>query len=106
MFSDVVLGIDLQRFESILAEARQKRGVENDAGLNEADLEEVIDRFSKTVREVTGKEFPTAPEEQLFLAIEAVFNSWNTPRAVVYRQINKIPDHLGTAVNVQAMVFW
>ncbi len=105
MFSDVVLGIDLQRFESILAEARQKRGVENDAGLNEADLEEVIDRFSKTVREVTGKEFPTAPEEQLFLAIEAVFNSWNTPRAVVYRQINKIPDHLGTAVNVQAMVF-
>jgi len=105
MFSDVVLKVDHDRFEEILAEARQKRGVKDDAGLNEADLDEVISRFLSTVSQATGKEFPTDPREQLFLAIEAVFNSWNTPRAIVYREINKIPDHLGTAVNVQTMVF-
>jgi pyruvate,orthophosphate dikinase len=105
MFSDVVLKVEHNLFEEILAEARQKRGVKNDAGLNEADLDEVISRFLSTVRQAAGKEFPADPREQLFLAIEAVFNSWNTPRAIVYRQINKIPDHLGTAVNVQVMVF-
>ena len=105
MFSDVVLKVDHDRFEEILAEARQKRGVKDDAGLNETDLDEVISRFLSTVSQATGKEFPTDPREQLFLAIEAVFNSWNTPRAIVYREINKIPDHLGTAVNVQTMVF-
>ena len=105
MFSDVVLQIDHNLFEDILAGARMKRGVENDAGLKEADLEEVVTSFLDAVRSAAGKEFPTDPREQLFLAIEAVFNSWNTPRAIVYRQINKIPDHLGTAVSVQAMVF-
>lgn len=105
MFGDVVLGLDHSLFEEILAGARYKRGVENDAGLKEADLEEVITRFLNTVRQIKGKEFPTDPREQLFQAIAAVFNSWNTPRAVVYRNINKIPHHLGTAVNVQTMVF-
>ncbi|NLA26477.1 MAG: pyruvate, phosphate dikinase, partial [Firmicutes bacterium] len=105
MFSDVVLHVDHDIFERILAEARQKRGVENDAGLNEADLNEVIISFLSAVRQAVGKEFPEDPREQLILAVEAVFNSWNTPRAMVYRQINKIPHHLGTAVSVQAMVF-
>ncbi len=105
MFSNVVLQVDHNLFEEILAEARQKRGVKNDAGLGETDLDEVITRFLNTVRQATGKEFPTDPRQQLFLAIEAVFDSWNTPRAIVYREINKIPDHLGTAVNVQVMVF-
>ena len=105
MFSDVVLKVDHNLFEEILAGARQKRGVKNDAGLNEAELEGVIAAFLDAVRRASGKEFPTDPREQLFLAIEAVFDSWNTPRAAVYRKANKIPDHLGTAVNVQAMVF-
>ncbi len=105
MFSDVVMQVDHNLFEEILAEARQNRGVSNDAGLNVRDLGEVITRFLAAFRQSTGKEFPTDPREQLFLAIEAVFSSWNTPRAITYRRINKIPDHLGTAVNVQAMVF-
>ncbi len=105
MFSDVVLKIDHDLFEEILAGARRKRGVKDDAGLNEAELEDVITRFLEKVHLSSGKEFPADPREQLFLAIEAVFDSWNTPRAAVYRQVNKIPHHLGTAVNVQAMVF-
>lgn len=105
MFGDVVQGVEHQQFESILEETRQKRGVTSDAALSEADLEEIIERFGVIIREATGKDFPTAPEEQLFLAVQAVFDSWNTPRAIVYRKVNKIPDHLGTAVNVQAMVF-
>lgn len=105
MFSDVVLKVDHDLFEEILAGARQKRGVKDDAGLDEAELKEVIALFLDTVRRASGKEFPADPREQLFLAIEAVFDSWNTPRAIVYRKANKIPHHLGTAVNVQAMVF-
>lgn len=105
MFGDVVQEVEHQRFEDILEEIRQRRGVTSDAALDESDLEEVIERFSAAIRDATGKEFPSAPEEQLFLAVQAVFDSWNTPRAIVYRQVNKIPDHLGTAVNVQAMVF-
>ena len=105
MFSDVVLKVDHNLFEEVLAGARQKRGVKNDAGLNEVELEGVIAAFLEVVRRTSGKEFPDDPREQLFLAIEAVFDSWNTPRAAVYRKANKIPDHLGTAVNVQAMVF-
>ena len=105
MFGDVVMHVDHDLFEEVLAEAREKRGVTTDSALLEEDLEEIVARFLEIVRRETGKEFPTEPREQLFMAIEAVFNSWNTPRAIVYRQINKIPDHLGTAVNVQTMVF-
>ncbi len=105
MFGDVVQGVDHQYFENVLEETRQKRGLVSDAELNEADLEGIIGRFGEIIREATGKDFPGAPAEQLFLAVQAVFDSWNTPRAIVYRQVNRIPDHLGTAVNVQAMVF-
>ncbi len=105
MFGDVVQGVDHQYFENVLEETRQKRGLVSDAELNEADLEGIIGRFGEIIREATGKDFPGVPVEQLFLAVKAVFDSWNTPRAIVYRQVNRIPDHLGTAVNVQAMVF-
>ncbi|NLA47020.1 MAG: pyruvate, phosphate dikinase [Firmicutes bacterium] len=105
MFGDVVMQVNHDLFEEVLAGARQRRGVESDAALTEEDLDEIVTRFLDIVRQETGKEFPVDPREQLFMAVEAVFNSWNTPRAIVYREINKIPDHLGTAVNVQTMVF-
>ena len=105
MFGNVVLGIEHRQFELVLEEARQKRSLDSDAALSEADLAAIIDRFFEIVLAARGKEFPDDPTEQLYLAVEAVFNSWNTPRALVYRRANRIPDHLGTAVTVQAMVY-
>ncbi|NLA04149.1 MAG: pyruvate, phosphate dikinase [Firmicutes bacterium] len=105
MFSNVVLGVDHQLFESVLEKAREENGVEDDAGLSETELEAVIDRFFGVVAEATGERFPHDPREQLFQAVGAVFDSWNTERALVYRRVNAIPQHLGTAVTVQAMVF-
>ena len=105
MFGAVVLGLDHQLFESILEKAREESGLEDDAGLSEAALEAIIERFFEAVAQATGETFPLDPREQLFLTVEAVFNSWNTERALVYRRVNKIPQHLGTAVTVQAMVF-
>lgn len=105
MFANVVLGVEHQQFEQILEVARAKRSLDSDAALNEADLAAIIESFFKIVKASTGKEFPARPGEQLFLAVEAVFNSWNTKRALVYRRANRIPDHLGTAVTVQAMVY-
>ncbi len=105
MFGDVVLKVGHYSFENVLTEIRQRKKVKTDAELNEADLEQVVKDFLDLVHEETGNEFPTDPQEQLFFAIEAVFKSWNTDRAVVYRKANRIPDDLGTAVNVQAMVF-
>ncbi len=105
MFGDVVLQVGHHHFENVLTEARQKKEVDTDAELAEQDLEKIIDDFMDIIKKEAGREFPLDVEEQLFLAIEAVFMSWNTPRAVVYRQANKIPDDLGTAVNIQAMVF-
>jgi pyruvate,orthophosphate dikinase len=105
MFAQVVLKVEHHHFENILEEARRRRQVKNDAGLEEGDLEAVIEAYLKRVRLDSGADFPMDPREQLFLAVQAVFDSWHTPRAAVYRQINRIPDNLGTAVNVQAMVF-
>ncbi|OPL09917.1 MAG: pyruvate, phosphate dikinase [Firmicutes bacterium ML8_F2] len=105
MFADVVLKVSSHHFENVLTAARKEKKIHSDAELEETDLEIIAERFLKIVRKETGKDFPLDPQEQLFLAVEAVFKSWNTNRAVVYRQANRIPDNLGTAVNVQAMVY-
>ncbi|MDY6827425.1 MAG: pyruvate, phosphate dikinase [Bacillota bacterium] len=105
MFTNVVLKVGHHHFENVLTAARKEKKVHSDAELEEADLEKIAEQFLKIVRKETGNDFPLDPQEQLFLAVEAVFKSWNTDRAVVYRQANRIPDNLGTAVNVQAMVF-
>jgi pyruvate,orthophosphate dikinase len=105
MFGKIVLDIDGERFEHALAEMRDARGVATDPELSAGDLRELVDRFKAIVLAEKGIEFPQDPQEQLAHAIEAVFRSWNGDRARVYRQVEKIPDDLGTAVNVQTMVF-
>lgn len=105
MFSNVVLEIDSYYFEQFLEEVREEKGYTSDPEMTAEDWKEVIDGYKEIVTKHTKKEFPQNPFEQLFLAINAVFNSWNNQRAIVYRRLNKIPDHLGTAVNIQSMVF-
>ncbi|HHU30097.1 MAG: pyruvate, phosphate dikinase [Bacillota bacterium] len=105
MFGDVVLDIDHYLFEHTLEKKKQALGVRDDTGLDAGALQELVAEFKDIVFRETKKHFPQEPEEQLMLAIQAVFASWNNQRAIVYRQINKIPDDLGTAVNVQTMVF-
>ncbi|WP_396234536.1 pyruvate, phosphate dikinase [Caldifermentibacillus hisashii] len=105
MFSNVVLGIDLFYFEQFLEETREKKGYKVDPELTAEDWQEVIAGYKAIVKRKKKIEFPQNPQEQLFLAIRAVFDSWNNQRAIVYRRIHKIPDSLGTAVNVQSMVF-
>ncbi len=105
MFGDVVLGVEHFQFESILQAQKDRCGVQYDNQLTADDWEEVVKRYKKLVEEEKKKPFPQDPYEQLFLAIRAVFKSWNVDRAVVYRKVHKIPDDLGTAVNVQTMVF-
>ncbi|MGE5580615.1 MAG: pyruvate, phosphate dikinase [Bacillota bacterium] len=105
MFGDVVLGVDHDHFEHVLTAQREAEKVKYDYEISPEGLKKVIAGYRKVVKEQAGIEFPENPMDQLRMAIEAVFRSWNTERAVVYRKINKIPDDLGTAVNVQMMVF-
>jgi pyruvate,orthophosphate dikinase len=105
MYSSVVLGIRGERFEHLLENAKEARGVREDTELAADDWRAVVERFKALVREATGAEFPHDPEAQLWGAIQAVFNSWNTPRAIAYRRINSIPNDMGTAVSVCSMVF-
>lgn len=105
MFGDVVMAIESHQFESILEGAKSKNNIEEDFDLTPAMLEEIIAEFKSLVRNRTGQDFPQDPITQLLMAVEAVFGSWNNDRAIVYRKINNIPDDLGTAVNVQIMVF-
>ena len=105
MFGDVVLGVPKKEFEEILKAKKEKFSAIYDAELTEAGLEEVIEAYLKLVKEKTGKEFPQEVMTQLWLAIGAVFKSWNNPRAIEYRRIYHIPENLGTAVNIQQMVF-
>lgn len=105
MFSDVVLEVDVYFFEQLLEDYRENKGYTSDPELTAEDWQEVIAGYKKIVKERTRKDFPQEPKEQLFLSINAVFDSWNNQRAIVYRRLNKIPDHLGTAVNIQSMVF-
>lgn len=105
MFSNVVLGIEHKEFEKILEKIKNTKKIELDTELDEKDLKEIIKGFKKIVKNKTKKEFPKDPKLQLLMAIKAVFDSWNNPRAKTYRKLNDIPDDLGTAVNVQTMVF-
>ncbi len=105
MLGDVVLGVDHDAFEEILGAARRDQGAKADHELDAASLKKVVARYLALVEETTGKPFPRDPHEQLRLAIDAVFRSWNIPRAVRYRELNDIRGLKGTAVNVQAMVF-
>jgi len=105
MFGEVVDGIDPHRFESALARLKDARGAQQDTDLAAEDLRELVATFKEIYREETGGDFPSDAREQLMRAVRAVFESWNTPRAQVYRRANSIPDDLGTAVNVVQMVF-
>ncbi|MDQ3985885.1 MAG: pyruvate, phosphate dikinase [Actinomycetota bacterium] len=105
MFGKTVLGIDGDLFEEELESAKEKKGVKNDIDLDEKDLRKLVKTFKKIIKKETHRDFPQDPTEQLHLAIEAVFKSWDNKRARDYRTRNKISDDLGTAVNVQAMVF-
>ena len=104
MFGDVVLGISHEKFEKEMAAVKQAKGLKFDIELSAEDLKEVVERFKKVYAR-DGKSIPSDPYEQLEMAITAVFGSWNTPRAVKYREINRITGLIGTAVNVQSMVF-
>ena len=104
MFSNVVLGVDGAKFEAKLEDAKKRAGVTEDNKLSADSLKKLVEEYKDIVR-TEGFEFPTDPWKQLRLAIDAVFRSWNTPRAVTYRKINNIPESYGTAVNVVAMVF-
>jgi pyruvate,orthophosphate dikinase len=105
MYGDVVAGADAHRFERELAAIKKRRGVEDDVDLGPDDLRELVERFKKIFRDATGEGFPQDAREQLERAVRAVFDSWETPRAQVYRRANAIPDDLGTAVSVVQMVF-
>ncbi|KUK16055.1 pyruvate, phosphate dikinase [Petrotoga olearia] len=106
MFGDVALGIPHEKFEEALNEVKNKKGVKQDLELDANDLKKVVELYKKLYKE-EGKEFPQDPMKQLWISIEAVFGSWNNPRAIKYRQINEMDKQglLGTAVNVVAMVF-
>ncbi len=111
MYGDVVLGMkpktkeDIDPFEEIMEELKEKKGITLDTEFDVDDLKELVKRFKAAVKERTGHDFPDDPWDQLWGAIIAVFDSWNNERAILYRRLNKIPDDWGTAVNVQAMVF-
>src|SRR4051794_12553089 len=105
MYGEVVEGIDGHRFEQSLADLKRSRGVDQDVDLTGDDLGQLIETFKETYRAETGGEFPQDAREQLRRAVLAVFQSWENPRAQVYRRTYNIPDDLGTAVNVVQMVF-
>ncbi|MBZ0285508.1 MAG: pyruvate, phosphate dikinase [Anaerolineae bacterium] len=105
MFGSVVMGIDDEPFEDYLTEVKRERGVKSDVELKAEDWKKVTREFEKIFRKETGEDFPQDPYRQLELAVEAVFKSWNGKRAVDYRNAANIPHNLGTAVNVQTMVF-
>ena len=105
MFGKTVLDVDGEHFEHAIDAAKKAKGVSNDLDLDAADLQNLVETFKGIVKAQAGREFPQEPREQLDLAIKAVFHSWNSPRAILYRRQERIPTDLGTAVNVVAMVF-
>ncbi|HEX6488552.1 MAG TPA: pyruvate, phosphate dikinase [Candidatus Dormibacteraeota bacterium] len=105
MFGRIVRGIDGDLFEEALSEAKREAGVKTDPELSPDHLRRLVTTYQEIYRQHTGEQFPEDPVEQMRQAIQAVFESWNTPRAITYRKQEKIPDDLGTAVNVQTMVF-
>ena len=105
MFGEVVDGIGAHRFEEALSELKRDRGAAHDTDLSAEDLVELVQTYKSIYREERDAEFPAAATGQLMRAVRAVFDSWDTPRAQVYRRANDIPDDIGTAVNVVQMVF-
>ena len=105
MYSDVVMGLSKTKFEEIIDHIKEEKNVVDDSELTVEDFEDMIKKFKKFYFKSLKKEFPTDPKEQLFGAINAVFNSWDNPRANYYRRMNNIPYEWGTAVNVQSMVY-
>ncbi|HHW25279.1 MAG TPA: pyruvate, phosphate dikinase [Clostridiales bacterium] len=105
MYSDVVMGVGKKYFEQLIDKMKEEKGVTEDTQLTADDLKELAMQFKAEYKKAIGKDFPSDPIEQLFGAIEAVFRSWDNPRAEVYRRDNDIPYSWGTAVNVQMMVF-
>src|SRR3990170_4019053 len=118
MFSGVVLGIkkkkkktengsevEINQFEEIMDEVKKKYNAELDTDLNVEALKLLVEKYKAVVKKETGKDFPEEPKEQLMMAVNAVFESWNNQRAIIYRKDYSIPDNWGTAVNVQTMVF-
>lgn len=105
MYSDVVLELDHYHFEDIMEMKKNEVGVKQDTALSADDLKDLVARYKEKVQEELGHPFPEKPEEQLWGAIGAVFNSWMNARAITYRRLNDIPESWGTAVNVQSMVF-
>ncbi|MCK9598474.1 MAG: pyruvate, phosphate dikinase, partial [Sphaerochaeta sp.] len=105
MFGEVVMGVPHHEFESALQDVKDSKGKSLDTELDSKDLQEVIARYQRLYKRYTGEEFPVDPIDQLFKSINAVFKSWNNDRAIKYRQMNDIRGLLGTAVNIQSMVF-
>lgn len=105
MFGDVVMSIGKYKFDNIFESVKEINKAKYDTDLNSEALKEVVKRYKALYKNEIGNEFPEEPKEQLILAVKAVFRSWNNERAKIYRKINGIPDDLGTAVNVQSMVF-
>jgi pyruvate,orthophosphate dikinase len=105
MFGNIVMGVDRQKFERALEEMKEKKGCRLDTELTADDLKTLVEEFKRIYRKNTNEDFPAEPLEQLMKAINAVFGSWFGDRAVKYRKLNEIPDTLGTACNIQSMVF-
>ncbi|MGI6776033.1 MAG: pyruvate, phosphate dikinase [Patescibacteria group bacterium] len=105
MFANIVKGVPLKKFEDVLEQERERHGFKSDTEFSAEDLEKIIKRYQQIYQQETGETFPEDPLIQLQEAIKAVFSSWGNKRAIDYRNFNKIPHDLGTAVNVQAMVF-
>jgi len=105
MFSDVAIGIPKKKFEDVIDKMKEKKGVKLDTELDAGDMEKLVSSFKELFKKEEGHDFPQDPITQLRLARDAVFKSWNNERAITYRKLNDIPNNLGTAVNVQTMVF-
>ncbi|MCL2762999.1 MAG: pyruvate, phosphate dikinase [Treponema sp.] len=105
MYGDVVMGVERELFEEVITAMKKAKNVELDTDLNAKDLESLVGEYKKIVRKHSGKDFPQVPLEQLWGAVNAVFGSWMNERAIKYRQLNDIRGLLGTAVNIQSMVF-
>ena len=105
MFSDVAMEVPKYKFENVLDKYKEQNGFKFDTELTTEHLKSIVEEFKAIYKAEVKEDFPQEPKKQLMLAVEAVFRSWNNPRAIVYRKLNDIPNNLGTAVNVQSMVF-
>jgi len=105
MFGDVVMGVEHDEFEKAIQAKKDSKGVSFDTDLTGQDLKELVDDYKKIIKDAKGKSFPEDPREQLKMSIDAVFGSWNNKRATAYRNLNDIPHGIGTAVNIQTMVY-